>query len=50
MFSRPDERSRGAVRCLVADDDARDVDWELGRVDEVRDDDEREDDARCTSC
>lgn len=47
MFSRPDERSRGAVRCLVADDDARDVDWEPGRVDVVRDDDEREDDARC---
>lgn len=46
MFSRPDERSRGAVRCFVADDDARDVAWELERVDDVRDDDEREEDAR----
>ena len=46
MFSRPDERSRGVVRCLVADDDARDEVGDPERVDDVRDDDEREDDGR----
>ena len=47
MFSRPDERSRGVVRCLVADDDARDEVGDPERVDVVREDDERVDDARC---